>query len=81
MTVSVLPLGEDEKGEASDNPMPEPSAIMIAVTAMAVSAPAITPLQDTPLQFAPSRGPASTTVAVSRKYVVSAIGNFSRKNL
>ena len=74
MMVSVLPLGDDENGEASEKPIPEPSATMIAVAAMAVSAPAITALQDRPLQPIVSHAFAvSTTVMFSPAKVVSAI--------
>src|SRR5580658_3737990 len=74
MIVSVLPLGEDENGEARDRPIPEPSAIITAVVAMAVSVPAMIALQDAPFHAVISHSLAvSTTVTLSPANVVSAI--------
>src|SRR5579862_4211797 len=80
MTVIVSADGEEAYGEATTNPIPEPSAITMMVTAIAVSAPAITALQDTPLHPAAHPAPAGEviTATLSPTIVVSSMRTLSQ---
>jgi len=80
-TVSVPADGEAENGDASESPIPDPSAMKMKVTAVAVNTPAMMPLQDNPLQDSALHMPAFCASTISMRsptIVVSAMTNSLR---